>query len=309
MQRPKITVIGSSNTDLVAKTPKLPAPGETVLGSEFIIAPGGKGANQAVAIARLGGDVTFVAKLGMDDFGDQALENFKRDGINTDFVFRDKEASSGVALIFVDDDGENMIIAVQGANARLSPADIDRARPAVENADAVVLQLETPIETVEHAVAIAAESGVPVILNPAPARKLETRLIEKLDCLTPNETEAEILTGIKVTDDTSARKAGQRLLELGASSVVVTMGKRGAMLITAEESLLVPAFQVNAVDATAAGDAFTGGLAYARASGRDLEAAVKFANAVAALAVTKMGAQPSMPAREDVERFLATRIL
>jgi ribokinase len=240
----------------------------------------------------------------MDDFGDQALDNFKRDSINTDFVFRDKEASSGVALIFVDDNGENMIIAVQGANARLSPVDIDRARPAVENADAVVLQLETPIETVEHAVSIAAESDLPVILNPAPARKLETHLIEKLDCLTPNETEAEILTGIRVTDDDTAVKAGQRLLELGASSVVVTMGKRGAMLITAEESLLVPAFQVNSVDATAAGDAFTGGLAYARASGKDLEAAVKFANAVAALAVTQMGAQPSMPVREDVERLL-----
>ncbi len=304
MQKPKVTVIGSSNTDLVAKTPKLPAPGETVLGSEFIIAPGGKGANQAVAIARLGGDVTFVARLGMDDFGDQALENFKRDGINTDFVFRDKEASSGVALIFVDNDGENMIIAVQGANARLSPADIDRARSVVENADVLVLQLETPIETVEHAVSIAFENSVPVILNPAPARKLGAYLIEKLHCLTPNETEAEILTGIKVTDDDTAVEAGRSLLQLGASSVVVTMGRRGAMLITAEESLLVPAFQVNAVDATAAGDAFTGALAYARASGRDLEDAVKFANAAAALAVTKMGAQPSMPDREDVERLL-----
>jgi ribokinase len=304
MQRPNITVIGSSNTDLVAKTPKLPAPGETVLGSEFIIAPGGKGANQAVAIARLGGDVTFIAKLGTDDFGDQALQNFRMDGINTNFVFRDGEASSGVALIFVDDDGENMIIAVQGANARLSPADIDRARPAVENADAVVLQLETPIETVEHAVAVAFENSVQVILNPAPGMKLEARLIEKIDCLTPNETEAEILTGIKVTGDDTAVKAGRSLLELGASSVVVTMGKRGAMLVTAEKNSLIPAFQVNPVDATAAGDAFTGGLAYARAGGRDLEDAIKFANAVAALAVTKMGAQPSMPAREDVERFL-----
>jgi ribokinase len=307
MQRPKIIVIGSSNTDLVAKAPKLPAPGETVLGSEFIIAPGGKGANQAVVIARLGGDVAFVAKLGMDNFGDQALGNFKKDGIGTDFVFRDKESPSGVALIFVDESGENMIIAAQGANARLSPGDIDKAQAAIEGADMVVLQLETPLKTVEHAVAIAAQKNVPVILNPAPGRKLEPHLIGKVDCLTPNETEAEILTGIKVTDDDAARKAGARLLELGSSSVVVTMGKRGAMLITADESSLIPAFEVEAVDATAAGDAFTGGLAYALASGKDLREAVEFANAVAALAVTKMGAQPSMPTKEELERFLADR--
>ena len=307
MQKPKITVIGSSNTDLVAKTPKLPAPGETVLGSEFVIAPGGKGANQAVAIARLGGHVTFVAKLGMDNFGDQSLENFKRDGICTDFAFRDAESPSGVALIFVDDDGENMIVVAQGANARLLPEDIDKARPAIESADVVVLQLETPLETVEHAVAIAAQRHVPVILNPAPGRKLERHLIEKISCLTPNETEAEILTGIKVTGDDAARRAGARLLELGAGSVVVTMGKRGAMLITTEGSSLVPAFAVHAVDATAAGDAFTGGLAYALASGRDLKDAVEFANAAAALAVAKMGAQPSMPIREELERFLADR--
>lgn len=307
MRRPKITVIGSSNTDLVAKSPKLPAPGETVLGSQFVIAPGGKGANQAVAIARLGGDVTFVARLGADEFGDQRLEDFKRDGINTSFIFRDGEVPSGVALIFVDDGGENMITVVQGANARLSPADIDRAKAAIESADMVVLQLETPLETVEHAVAIAAGKGISVILNPAPGRKLEPRLIEKIDCLTPNETEAEILTGIKVTSDDAARKAGAKLLELGAGSVVVTMGKRGAMLITDEQSSLIPAFAVDAVDATAAGDAFTGGLVYALASGKELRDAVQFANAAAALAVTKMGAQPSMPTRGELEQFVAGR--
>lgn len=304
MRKPKITVIGSSNTDLVAKAPKLPAPGETVLGSEFIIAPGGKGANQAVAIARLGGDVTFVAKLGMDDFGDQALENFKKDGINTEFIFRDEVSPSGVALIFVDDSGENMIVAAQGANARLSPRDIDKAREVIKSADIVVMQLESPLETVEHAVAIAAEKRVPVILNPAPGRKLESKLIEKVYCLTPNETEAEILTGVKVSDDNSAQKAGEKLLELGAGSVVVTLGKRGAMLVTREGNSLIPAFEVDAVDATAAGDAFTGGMAYALAIGKDLKDSVRFANAVAALAVTRMGAQPSMPAREELERFL-----
>ncbi len=306
MQKPKITVIGSSNTDLVVKAPKLPAPGETVLGGEFIIAAGGKGANQAVAIARLGGDVTFVARLGMDDFGDQRLADFRKDGMSTDFVFRDAEAPSGVALIFVDDDGENMIVAAQGANARLSPDDVDKARAVVENADMLVLQLETTMPTVEHSVAIAAENNVPVILNPAPGRKLAPDLIAKIDYLTPNETEAEILTGIKVTDDAAARKAGARLLELGAGNVIVTMGKRGAMLITSGESSLIPAFVVDAVDATAAGDAFNGGLAYALAGGSDLKDAIKFANAVAALAVTKMGAQPSMPTKDELERFLTT---
>jgi ribokinase len=305
MRRPKITVIGSSNTDLVVKAPKLPAPGETVLGSEFIIAPGGKGANQAVAVARLGGDVKFVAKLGMDEFGDQRLEDFRRDGMDTRFVFRDEESPSGVALIFVDDAGENMIVAAQGANAKLSPDDVNKARKSITSADMVVLQLETTMEVVEHSVAIAAENSVPVILNPAPGRKLETGLIERIDYLTPNETEAEILTGVRVTDDNAAVKAGSRLLELGAGNVIITMGKRGAMLINAKESSFIPAFVVDAVDATAAGDAFNGGLAYALATGHDLKSAIRLANAVAALAVTKMGAQPSMPTRDQLERFLA----
>ena len=304
MQRPKITVIGSSNTDLVVKAPKLPAPGETVLGNEFIIAPGGKGANQAVAIARLGGDVTFVAKLGMDDFGNQRLEDFRRDGISTEFVFRDKESPSGVALIFVDGEGENMIVAAQGANARLLPDEVDKARSAIVGADMVVLQLETPMETVERAIIIAAENKIPVILNPAPGRKLSPALIEKIDYLTPNETEAEILTGIKVTSDDDAQKSGAKLLELGAGNVIVTMGRSGAMLVTKNESSLIPAFMVDAVDATAAGDAFNGGLAYALAVGRKLRDAIKFANAVAALAVTQMGAQPSMPSRDELEQFL-----
>ena len=302
MRRPKITVIGSSNTDLVVKAPKLPAPGETVLGSEFIIAPGGKGANQAVAIARLGGDVTLVTKLGMDDFGDQRLEDFKRDGMGTDFVFRDKDSPSGVALIFVDDQGENMIVAAQGANAKLLPDDVDKARSAIVDADILVLQLETTMEAVEYATGIAFDNDVPIILDPAPGRKLETSLIEKIYCIKPNETEAEILTGIEVDNAAAAGKAGKRLLDLGAKNAIITMGKRGAMLVTTEESSLVPAFDVNAVDATAAGDAFTGGLAFALASGRKLKEAAKFANAVAALAVTRMGAQPSMPTRKELEQ-------
>jgi len=304
MQKPKITVIGSSNTDLVATVPKLPAPGETVMGKEFIVAPGGKGANQAVAIARIGGDVTFVAKVGMDDYGEQALNNFKKDGIDTSFVFRDDDAPSGVALIFVDENGENMLVPVSGANGRLLPADIEKARTAIESADILVLQLEIPLQTVEYATIIAHEKGVPVILNPAPGRKLEKRLIEKVTYITPNETEAETLTDIKVTDDASAKMAGKELLNLGAKIAIITMGKQGAMLVDSSASQLIPAFKVNAVDATAAGDAFNGGFAYAVANGRDLEEAIKFGNAVAAITVTRMGAQPSMPTKDELKEFL-----
>jgi len=304
MKTPKITVIGSSNTDLVATVPKLPAPGETVMGNEFIVAPGGKGANQAVAIARIGGDVTFVAKVGMDDYGEQALKNFKKDGIDTRFVFRDDDAPSGVALIFVDQNGENMLVPVPGANGRLLPADIEKARSAIEGADILVLQLEVPLQTVEYAVIIAHEKGVPVILNPAPGRKLEKRLIEKIAYITPNETEAETLTGIKVTDDSSAKMAGKELLSFGAKTAIITMGRRGAMLVDSSVVELIPAFKVNAVDATAAGDAFNGGFAYAVANGKDLRESIKFGNAVAAMTVTRMGAQPSMPTKDELKEFL-----
>lgn len=301
----KITVIGSTNTDLVAKAMRLPVPGETVIGEQFIIAPGGKGANQAVAIARLGADVTFVTKLGMDDFGDRAIENFKKDNIDTSFVFRTEEAPSGVALIFVDQHGENMIVAVQGANAKLSISDVEKALPAIRSADALVLQFEIPIDVVDYAVSIAHELQIPVILNPAPGRKVDAIIIGKVTYLTPNETEAEILTDIKVCDESSAREAGMKLLEWGAKNVVITMGKKGAMFVSSEKVELVPAFEVKAVDATAAGDAFTGGLTYAVAAGKDPIESVRFANAVAALAVTKMGAQPSMPFIDEVQEFLS----
>jgi len=304
MQKPKITVIGSSNTDLVATVPKLPLPGETVMGKEFMVAPGGKGANQAVAIARIGGDVTFVAKVGVDDYGEQALKNFKNDGIDTSFVFRDYNTPSGVALIFVDESGENMLVPVPGANGRLLPADIEKARIAIESADILVLQLEVPLQTVEYAVIIAHEKGIPIVLNPAPGRKLEKRLIEKVNYIIPNETEAETLTGIKVTDDSSAKKAGEELLKLGAKTAIITMGRQGAMLVNSSESELIPAFKVHAVDATAAGDAFTGGFSYAVASGKDIKEAIIFGNAVAAITVTRMGAQPSMPTKDELEEFL-----
>ncbi len=305
MKTPKITVVGSSNTDLVAKAPRLPLPGETVIGSKFIIAPGGKGANQAVAIARLGGDVTFVAKLGMDDFGDQAINNFKKDNINTDFIFRTSNSPSGVALIFVDDSGENVIVAVQGANAELSPEDVEKARPVIEQSDILVLQLETPLETVVHAISIAKSKDIPIVLNPAPGKKLDPDIIKCINYLTPNETETEILTGMRITDDNAVKEAGLKLLKLGAENVIITMGKRGAMLVTEKGCELISGFKVEAIDATAAGDAFNGGLAFAIASKKPVKDAVKFANAVAGLSVTKMGAQPSMPSKSEVDEFIS----
>lgn len=304
MKTPKIAVVGSSNTDLVAKAPRLPLPGETVIGDKFIIAPGGKGANQAVAMARLGGDVTFVAKLGMDDFGDQAIDNFRKDNINTNFIFRTSKSPSGVALIFVDDSGENVIVAVQGANAELLPVDVEKARSAIEYSDILVLQLEIPLETVSYAISIAKSKDIPVVLNPAPGKKLDHDLIKHIDYLTPNETETEILTSMKVFDDNTAKEAGLKLLEFGPRNVIITMGKRGAMLVNEEGCKLIPGFKVEAVDATAAGDAFNGGLAFAIASKSSIKDAVRFANAVAALSVTKMGAQPSMPFKSEVDRFL-----
>jgi ribokinase len=304
--RPKITVIGSSNTDLVATVLKLPSPGETVMGNDFIIAPGGKGANQAVAIARIGGDVTFIAKIGTDDNGNQSLKNFKKDGINTEFVFQTDEVPSGVALIFVDKNGENMLVPVPGANGKLCPDDIDKARKAIENANIIVLQLEVPLETVEHAINVAYKANVSIVLNPAPGRKLEPSIIKMVSYITPNETEAEILTDIKVIDDSSAQEAGKRLLEFGAKTAIITLGKRGVMIVNPDDSYLVPAFVVDAVDATAAGDAFTGGFAYAIATGKDIKSSARFGNAVAGLTVTKMGAQPSMPTKDELDEFLKT---
>jgi len=303
----KIVVVGSSNTDMIVKVPRIPKPGETILGGKFTIAAGGKGANQAVAASRAGGEVTLIARVGDDMFGRQARKGFESDHINVEYVKTDKAEPSGVALIFVDEKGENSIAVASGANAGLSPQDVDEAKDIIKSADILLMQLETPLETVAKAADIANQAGVKVILNPAPACPLNDDLLSKLSVITPNESEAELLTGFAVTDVSSAEKAALALLDIGLEMVIITMGSKGAFLKTRDESEIVPGFNVDAVDTTAAGDVFNSALAVALAEGRTLVEAIRFANAAAALSVTKLGAQPSAPKRDEIERMLLNK--
>jgi len=290
--------------DLVVKSPRIPVPGETILGGDFQMVPGGKGANQAVAAARLGARVCFVARLGDDLFGRKSFENFQREGLDTRFVALTPHTPSGVALITVDEAGNNAIVVAAGANARLSPDDVRRAEAEIRAAGAVVAQLEVPMMTVQCAAELAHEAGVPFILNPAPAQRLSPELLARVEVLTPNETEAQILTGIEVVGDDSAREAAESLLSAGVKAIILTMGARGFLLAAEGGMEFVPALRVKAIDATAAGDAFTGSLAVSLAQGRPLREAAAFANRVAALCVTRLGAQPSMPTRQEVEEFV-----
>lgn len=305
MDTPKLVVVGSSNTDMVVKSRKIPAPGETVTGGQFVIAPGGKGANQAVAAARLGANVTFVAKVGSDIFGDQAVEGYNKEGIATDLILRDAEHATGVALILVDEQGENLISVASGANHALTPQDVERAAERIEQADAVMLQLEIPMDVVKRTAELAAAAGVPVILDPAPAPEnpLDEDLLRHVTYLTPNESEAQGLTGIQVDDEATARVAAQELLNAGAQNVIVTLGTKGSLVATGDEMAFVPSWQVKSRDSTAAGDAFNGGLAVALARGQSLQEAARQASLVGALSVTKMGAQPSLPTADELTRF------
>ena len=303
-QVPTIAVVGSSNMDLVVKSKRIPVTGETILGGDFIMVPGGKGANQAVAAAKLGAQVFFIAKLGNDIFGLQSLNNFRKEGVNTRYVLQTQDAPSGVALIMVDEDGNNVIVVAGGANHKLTPEDVKEAESDIASSGALVAQLEVPIETVEFAAELANKFKVPFILDPAPARKLSSRLLNMVDVLKPNETEARILTGIEVKDQGSAEAAAQKLLECGVKNVILTMGAGGYLLVGKEGKEFVASRKVIAVDSTAAGDAFTGSLAVGLANGKTLTEAALFANNVAALSVTRMGAQPSMPTIEEIEEFI-----
>ena len=299
----RIVVVGSSNTDMVVRVPHLPAAGETVLGGTFVMAAGGKGANQAVAAARLEAGVTLVARVGQDLFGEAALTGLRREGIDTRFITVDPEAASGIALIYVDASGENSIAVAPGANARLSPDDILHARQTIETADALLLQLEVPLETVLAAAETAHRAGVRVILNPAPSSPLPARLLPCLDVLTPNESEAAFLSG----EAGAGERQAQRLIEQGAGTVIVTLGAQGALVATSDDAQQVPSFAVKALDTTAAGDAFNGGLAVGLADGMPLAEAARFANACGALAAMRLGAQPSLPTASEVRAFLAQR--
>jgi ribokinase len=296
-------VVGSSNMDLVVRSPRIPVPGETILGGDFLMVPGGKGANQAVAAARLGAQAVLVARLGDDLFGRKSLENFRAEGLDTRHVTLTRDTPSGVALITVDTAGNNAIVVAPGANARLSPADVRRAESDIRSAGAVVAQLEVPLPTVQCAAELAREAGVPFILNPAPGQILTPALLAMVAVLTPNETEAQILTGVEVVDADSARQAAEKLRNLGVQAVIVTMGAQGFLLADGRGRELVAALKVNVVDTTAAGDAFTGGLAVALGQGRSLRDAALLANRVAALSVTRRGAQPSMPTSREVADF------
>ena len=305
MKPRRIVIVGSSGTDMIIKLERIPRPGETLLGGEFHITGGGKGANQAVSAARAGGKVAFVARLGQDDFGDQAKAAFAREGINVEHISRDRKVSTGVALIFVDQHGENSIGVAPGANGRLSPADLKKARKVFAGASVMVVQLEIPLDTVQIAAVLAAKSGARVILNPAPARALPDELLCHVSILTPNETEAELLTGIKVDSDSSAAKAASVLRARGVQTVILTLGARGALVASSDASpQLVPGFKVKAVDTTGAGDVFNGALAVALAEEQQLLDAVRFANAAAAISVTRLGAQPSAPSRREIQRLL-----
>lgn len=299
-----IVVVGSSNTDMIIKTSRLPQAGETVIGGKFFMASGGKGANQAVAAARAGGNVAFIARVGEDMFGRKALEGFHRDRINVDYVFKDKEAPSGIALIFVSETGENSIAVASGANARLSPKDLEKAKKIITQADVLLIQLEVPLETVRAAAEMASAAGVRIILNPAPAQKLDDELLNKISILSPNETEAELLSGVNIKRTSGVSEAARILLSKGMEAVLVTLGSKGVYVATKESSRMAPAFKVKAVDTTAAGDVFNGALTVALSEKKTIFEAAVFANAAAAISVTKIGAQPSAPHRKEIERFL-----
>lgn len=295
----RIIVVGSANTDMVVKTDKLPLPGETKLGGTFFMNAGGKGANQAVAAARMGGNVTLVTKVGNDIFGKQTIDGFKKENINTDYVFVDDMAPSGMALIMVNEDGENCIVVAPGANANLLPVDIEKVKNITE-AEIILMQLEIPIETIEAVAKKAKANNQKVIINPAPAQKLDDVLLNGLFLITPNETEASLLTGITVQDEATASQAAIVFLSKGVQNVIITLGKQGAYFQNSILKLKINAPIVHALDTTAAGDTFSGALTVAITEKMDWEKAIKFAVEAASISVTRLGAQSSIPFKEEI---------
>lgn len=299
----KIVVVGSSNVDLIIKGDKIPKHGETVLGGTFYKAAGGKGANQAVAASRAGGEVSFISCVG-NEYGEESIEGFRKDGINVDYVKKDPDVATGIALILVDKNGENSISVASGANLSLNVSDIQKAQQIIKEADVLLMQLEIPIEVVEEAAKIAFSAGVKTILNPAPAKPLSDKLLKCVTILTPNESETELLTGTEVKNETDAINAASKILAKGVEVVIITIGSKGALLATKDETKIISGHKVEAKDTTAAGDVFNGALALAIAENKSLDEAIQFANAAAAVSVTRMGAQPSAPKREEIEDMI-----
>lgn len=298
-----ILVVGSLNADLVVKTPRFPKPGETISGEDLQIIPGGKGANQAVGAARQGASVAMVGRVGNDSFGPELINNLQSNQVNTSHVQVDTESATGTAVIVVDANGQNSIVLSPGGNGKVNSADL--ADVPFADYKLLLLQLEIPVETVLSAARQAKDAGMRVLLNPAPARLLPNELISLPDFMIPNESELSLLTDQPVTDVASAESAARALMQRGAQNVIVTLGAKGALLVTSEQVKHVPSFQVSVVDTTAAGDAFIGGFASALLQNKSLEDAVRYGCACGALAATKFGAQPSLPSRQEVEQFIA----
>ncbi len=300
----KIVVIGSSNVDLIMKMDHLPEKGETVTNAEFFQVYGGKGANQAVAAARAGGNVAFVSCVGEDAYTPQMVRNYNNDGIDTRFVFLEKGEVSGHALIMIGQTGENIISVAPGANYLLTPDKIDEALPVIENAAMIVMQYEIQEETIKYVIDIANKKGIPVMWNCAPARAFDLSYIPKINILVLNEVEAGFLAEMQVENETHAEKAAQKLVDSGVEKVIITLGSKGAFVLTKTEKVSVPAFKVEAVDTTAAGDTFCGAFAVALVEGKSLKDSLQFASVAAAISVTRMGAQPSAPTRKEIDEFL-----
>ena len=296
----KIIVIGSSNVDMVVRTSHLPAPGETILGGEFFMNQGGKGANQAVAIKRLGGNLIFMAKLGNDVLGRQSVGYFKKEGIDTRYIALDEDSASGVALISVDDHAENSIVVASGANMLLNEQDVDKMLDEMCEGDILLMQLEIPLQTVEYAARKAFGKGVKVVLNPAPARSLPKELFRHLYMVTPNRIEAEMLTGIKIANDADVEKVAEEICAMGVKNVIITLGSKGCLIREEGVSYRIDAFKVEPVDTTAAGDTFNGALCVGLSEGMDLKQAAVMASKASSIAVTRMGAQSSIPYREEL---------
>ena len=300
----KIVVIGSSNVDLLMKMDHLPEKGETVTDAVFMQVYGGKGANQAVAAARAGGNVAFVNCVGEDAYTPQMVQNYKNDGIDTRFVFQEKDIASGHALIMIGGEGMNYLSVAPGANYKLTPQKIDEALPVFDEAAMIVMQYEIQEETIKYVIDLANRKNIPVLWNCAPARDFDLSYIPKINILVLNEVEAGFLAELTVETEADAEKAAQKLVDSGVEKVIITLGSKGAFVVTKTEKVSVPAFKVEAIDTTAAGDTFCGAFTVALVEGKSLKDALQFASAAAAISVTRMGAQPSAPTRIEIDTFL-----